>query len=284
MHEGCPDLLAEYLGTPYTMERLSGVGGSGCHVARGPLGEAVLKCDLPPREEYFYREWAPLLRRKGLATPELLASGADPSWVLLERLPATLSSERWQGDSEVVAYLARWHQTSVELLNDANMGYVYAWDHSVLEELSGFIDAKTLEQIGSVIDRHRTEFQSLFEPLTWIHGDPNPTNWLVTASGDLALIDWSRYGRAHPAIDLAISLAGLPDWDVIRNLAQQYRVVNPDLVKHSHPLDQAIALGKLWTAIDFFVMGQRGALSADGNQGLEMLQMRLAPWLRSLFE
>lgn len=284
VREKYQNILVEHVGWPYTMERLSGVGGPGCHVVHGPLGDVVLKDEVPRREAHFYGEVAPRVRATGLGIPKLVASGEDPYWILLEHVPSKLPNDRWQGDQGIAIYLARWHQMSSALLAHSHMKYVYVWDPQTLEQLSGFVDAETLRQIGVVIDRHREGFDALFEPICGIHGDPNPTNWLLTASGDLVLIDWSRYGMAHPAIDLAISLGGLPDWDVIRHLARQYHVQNPRAVEDLDALVLAIALGKLWTYIDFLAMAQRGELSTDGDSGLRMLQLRLGPWITSLFE
>ncbi len=275
--------LTEYVGTPYTTERISGVGGPGCHVVRGSRGEAILKYEIPEREEYFYRVVAPRLSREGLASASLLASGTSPTWILLERLPSTLPTDRWQGDRDVMRYLARWHQLSDHLVPDLRVGYDYAWDGHAFEELTGWVGTDTLSRLESIVDERHDAFLDLFEPITWIHGDPNPTNWLLTASGDVTLVDWSRFGKANPALDLAVSIPGMPTWDLILSQAKKYLVFNPAIKKSAEALAQTTALGKLWTFMDFLLMGKRGELSIEGNQGINMLSLRLDPWLRALF-
>ena len=276
-------ILEAEVGSPFTLTRLTGVGGPGCYRVQGSSRSAILKYELPEREASFYREWAPRLQQAGLAVPHLLASGHELSWILLEALPLPLPQNRWQGDPEVLRYLGTWHRVSQGWLGESVDGYGYAWDGQVLEELRGFLNDQTLEQMAAIISMQWDAWEMLFEPITWIHGDPNPTNWLLTPSGALALIDWSRYGRAHPAIDLAISMPGLPTMDLCVEQAQKYLRFNPELSLHAEPLGRSIALGKLWTFIDFLAMAQRGELSGDGNQGVEMLSARLGPWLNSVF-
>lgn len=276
-------ILEAEVGSPLTLSRLPGVGGPGCYWVKGPDRDAILKYGLPERQAWFYREWAPRLQASGLAVPRLLASGYRPDWILLEKLPSALPQDRWQGDPEVLRYLAAWHRLSQDWLGELVDGYGYGWHDQTLEELRGLVDDRTLDQMADIISLQRTLWEQLFQPMAWIHGDPNPTNWLLTASGRIALIDWSRYGRAHPAIDLAISMPGLPTSDLFMKQAQQYLQFNPDLSPQAEPLGRIIALGKLWTCIDFMAMAKRGELSADGKKGVEMLTTGLGGWINSVF-
>ena len=276
-------LLEAEVGSPLTFTRLPGVGGPGCYRVQGLSREAIFKYGLPERESFFYREWAPRLQQADLAVPRLLAAGYEPTWILLERLPTSLPPDRWQGDPEVLRYLATWHRLSQDWPGESVDGYGYTWNGQVLNELMGFLDEGTLGQIAEIIAMQGDAWDILCKPITWIHGDPNPTNWLLTASGTPALIDWSRYGRAHPAIDLAISMPGLPPLDRCVEQAEHYLRFNPELSPNGEQLGRSIALGKLWTLIDFLGMAKRGELSPDGNQGVKMLTERLGTWINSVF-
>lgn len=48
------------------------------------------------------------------------------------------------------------------------------------------------------------------EPVSAVHGDPNPTNLLLTAEGQLALIDWDEARTDLSALDMAADVDAAP--------------------------------------------------------------------------
>lgn len=254
------------------MERLTGAGGGGAFHVRGSRRAAVLKIGVEAPELAFYRAAADPLRARGVMVPVLLASGDDPAWILLQYFPGTLSRDRWGVDADVVQYLARWHAVAPSVLDAHPIpAHVFRWEDALL----------SLPQhpaLGSV----SAELDDIFSPVGWVHGDPNVTNWVATEDGVLALTDWARVGRAHPAVDLAILLPGLPEVNTFRQLAEAYCTVRPQ-AGPAPRLARLMAVAKWWTALEFLDWARQGRLNRDAEPGLRMLEARLPDWTRATF-
>ncbi len=263
--------LAPYLGHPVSLKRLNSAGGPGAFYVHGSREDAVLKLGIEAPEEAFYREASGSLQAAGLRVPTLLASGDNPRWVLLEYLPWSLPRKRWGRDPAAIRYLARWHALAPMVL-DAGVfpSYTFRWDDNLI---SLDLDPSP----GVLVGRFSDELHEIFSSVGWVHGDTNVTNWRIAPDGALALTDWARLGRAHPAIDLAILQPGLPDWDALSDLADAYCTLRPQ-AGPARRLARFMALAKWWSALDFLDMGRQGKLTADGQAGLSMLAERLPEW------
>lgn len=277
------EALEQWAGKSRRERALAGAGGPGTLLVTGTVGAVVLKRGVPYREVYLYEAVGERLRGRGLSVPRLRASGRNPDWIVLEFLPEPLPQERWENDPEVLSYLARLHRQSPALLSGCLDPYKFSWDETALAALSTLVDGGLAGRVAGILRDNAALFSSLFSPVTWIHGDPNPTNWLLTHGGSVALTDWSRYGRAHPAVDIAIALPGLPYLEVLQHSAETYCILNGDLVGNPSDMARRVALAKLWSFLDFLLMAYRGELGSIAGPAVEMLRERLAQWVAAVF-
>lgn len=76
-----PPMVREYLsaahGESRAVERLGGMGGGRVYRVRCPSGAVVVKGGARAAEVHFYREVAPILAARGVATPALEWAGED---------------------------------------------------------------------------------------------------------------------------------------------------------------------------------------------------------------
>lgn len=279
------DAIRDRTGSPYQIRRLPGAGGPGCWRVQGPLGSVVLKPDVPRRERLFYEHFAPRLADKGLATPRLHASGTAPDWIVLEWVERSLSYSAWGRDSGVFAYLATWHEAGREIMGRFDESFRFRGPGLNQEAVVSLLPKVPAGQILHLIHESLEQFHGLLEPVSWVHGDTNPTNWLVASDGTRVLTDWSRYGQAHPAMDVAIFLPALPTPSQIRDAAQRYaRVQNsPGKKPKIQELCRNIAFAKLWSVIDFLGMVWRGEVTEATQPALIMLQASLEQWVPAVF-
>lgn len=121
-------------------------------------------------------------------------------------------------------------------------------------------------------------------PQCWISGDPNPTNWGLRADGTLVLYDWERFGRATPAIDLAITVPGLGNWADFQMVATTYLQQEKN---SSSPTPQEVALltgevaaAKVWSVIEYVSQYQMGAITRSPQ--IDMLIQRIPAWVEHI--
>jgi aminoglycoside phosphotransferase (APT) family kinase protein len=129
---------------------------------------------------------------------------------------------------------------------------------------------------------------ALFEPHCLISGDPNPTNWGLRADGTVVLFDWERFGLGAPALDVAISMPGLPS----PNGGPEERVASrylefwaatggePPATVRQFAAD--IRRAKLWTIVEFLEAHASGELPAEAGETAAMLAAWLPQGVRSI--
>ncbi len=285
-----PPAVLEATGTPVTAMRLSGAGGPGSFRVEGPRGAIVYKRGVPARELAWHRWCAPraaALAAAGCWTAPLVASGAGPHpWLALAWAGEPLPRDRW-GTAPVLAALAAWHRAGALWDGSLDDAYPFAWDDALTGDALAALPASGRAAVGEAWERGAEVAQrDLFAPPgEAIHGDPNPTNWLVAADGPesrLVLVDWARPGRAHPAIDVAIALPGLPTWERAGEAAEAYLAARPEV--HRPDADawtRRILLAKLWSAVEFLAMATRAELSPDADAALAFLREDLPEWSKS---
>lgn len=268
-------VLSDRVGRVRRVEDLAG-GQTGARVAAivGERGAAVLKVPAPLREIQLYATGAESLRCWGVSIPACYAhGGADGGrWVMLEYVR---SPWPWTGHDlggEPVAALARLHQGGwggPALTPDP---YVPAWPRSLSVAAAELWPEVKRPSVRQRMEAVRSGMAALFTPLTVLSGDPNPTNWRRRHNGVPVLLDWERAGMGHPAVDLAISLPGLPlDDSPYRVLAARYRAAWVfggawDIAA----LTRDIRAAKLFVAVEYLGMVGAGrvAVTADKVEAL----------------
>lgn len=235
-------------------------GGQVVRVSSG-IGSAIVKRSARPTEARFYARVAPRLVTAGIGLPACYWYGEDAgqTWLVLEDIPTPLpfSRDAPLPDARVLDTLQRLHRVSLPESPDA--WWRPAWPESLTAQA---LAAPELVPSGlaATLDRLRVAAQPLFRPDGWISGDPNPMNWGIRPDGTAVLFDWERFGRGTPAIDLAITIAGLGTPDDYRTLARRVSAHYPD-TGSTEELAQDIALAKCWTVVELFA----GAVSGDAN-------------------
>jgi len=228
---------------------------------------------------------SPMLRRQSIRVPKLLDAGLDPvSWLVLEALPETLPRARWLGDPDTIAYLAQWHSQGTELMRGFPYGFRFHWDEALMDNAVTTLESDVATRLHQISRQFSDEFEELFQPVVWIHGDPNPSNWLIDSQGQVVLTDWARVGHGHPAIDLAILMAGMPDRGRVVKVVRRYREFHAMPSASESHLVTLVTLAKLWSFVDFIAMSNRGELSQDGSESLGWLKKELRPWVAQIFE
>jgi hypothetical protein len=91
------------------------------------------------------------------------------------------------------------------------------------------------------------------------------------------LYDWERLGQATAAIDLAITIPGLSDWQAFGQVATQYLAAHDAPQSAVHQLTYEIALAKVWNVTEFLSLAALGQV-AD-TSGVPSLVQRLPAWL-----
>ncbi len=197
-----PAALREATGTPFAVTRLAGVGGPGSFRVEGPRATVIYKRGVPPRELAWYRRCAPHaagLAAAGCRTAPLVASGHDPDpWLALGWAGPPLPRERW-GTPLVLAALASWHRAAALWEGPLGDAYPFAWDDGLTRDALEVLAAPDRLAVRDGWGRAAEEAQrELFAPPGHaIHGDPNPTNWLLAADAEespLVLVDWGDPG------------------------------------------------------------------------------------------
>jgi aminoglycoside phosphotransferase (APT) family kinase protein len=173
-------------------------------------------------------------------------AGVFEGWLVLEYVPRALPRARWRADAQVLGALARLHGCALPL--EEGDRFRPRWP----EEWKGSVAGAR-----AALERLRREALPLLEPGVWISGDPNPTNWGVRANREVVLFDWERFGRGHPALDLAITVPGLGGAADFEAVARAYERAGGTRVGA-----RAIAVAKAWSVVEFLATAPPQASSA----------------------
>ncbi|HYF78591.1 MAG TPA: aminoglycoside phosphotransferase family protein [Symbiobacteriaceae bacterium] len=269
--ENWPSTLVAHLvgtwGHPVGVNRLSGIGGPGSFHVTFPGVEVVVKTG---REGLFYKRAAPLLRARGVTVPAVWR--ADEGWVVMEYIPHPLPRSRWVGDAAVVGALARLHGSTLGEQCPLPDPYRPGWSADMTGAALSCLDSTGAAQARPLLLRLQEQCQPLFEPVCWISGDPNPTNWGVREDGSVVLFDWERFGLGAPALDLAITVPGLvspnggPERAVADRYCEQWSALYGDSLAPPANLVPDMRRAKVWTAVELLDAWTRGALP-EGTRG-----------------
>jgi hypothetical protein len=236
---------------------------SGARVERlhGTSGTLILKQTPRATEPDVYRSIAPILRDHGINLPECFGIWDDKRhWLLLEDVPAPLPRERWIADPGQLELLARLHALPVGLLAPLRERYRPAWDDALTEAALALLPDVDPDLLRTT----QADSQPLFIESAVISGDPNPQNWGVRDDGALVLFDWERLTLGDPAIDLAITVPGLPDIAPYQHVAARYvEITRSD--DDVTTLVQRMRLAKLWTVIELLAGVTRGNVDRNGT-------------------
>ncbi|HEX7065056.1 MAG TPA: phosphotransferase [Bacillales bacterium] len=112
-------------------------------------------------------------------------------------------------------------------------------------------------EIKPLLEAVKERSRQIFQPLCWISGDPNPTNWGIRNTGKLVLFDWERAGYGHPAIDLAITMPGLGTSDhsleslIAKRYLDLWRGADLEVPFTEQELTREINTAKIWSTVEF---------------------------------
>lgn len=251
------------VGAIVTEQPLDDLSGRRVRLLEGPLGRAVLKAAPHAREVRFYRDLAAVLD-PGIAVPRVF--WVDQSWLLLEHLPEPLTRERWLADTAVMRSLAALHRSerAHALLVDP---FRPAWTAELIQAAVGRLAPAHRVRTTRALERLRLEADRWLSGDVLVSGDPNPGNWGVRGDGTVVLFDWERIGLATPAVDVAITVPGLPSRDQLELATAAYLgVQHRDVVQWStQEFTRGLAVVKTWTYLE---------LLADDREVPELVRAR----------
>lgn len=236
------------VGAPVTEHLLGGLGGRQVLRLDGPSGRAVLKTSPHPRELRFYRDLAPVLE-PGIAVPQ--AFWCDQDHLLLEHLSEPLTRERWLADAAVMRSLAALHRSERArlLLRDP---FRPGWTPELSAAAVARLAPGRREATERALERLRLEADRWLVGEVLVSADPNPLNWGVRADGAVVLFDWERVGLATPAVDVAVTVPGLPSRDQLELATAAYLgVQDRDVIQWSNEeFTRGLAVVKTWTCVE----------------------------------
>lgn len=254
------DFLTHY-GAPVEVEPMYGLSHNRIWRVCFPQICVVVKEQAVEAE--FYRHIAPNLM--DVPIPALIASHAD--WLILEFIPHSLPRERWLADSDVMAALRVLHHSTATASANWPTLFRPAWNDRMTKTVLKVLP--DCELFADTLQALQMQAQSLFQPLCWISGDPNPANWGVRGDGAVILFDWERFGRGTPALDLAITISGMGSPEAFRVVAEQYG---------GAVQARDIALAKVWNVVEFLANADQMA----DKTIVPMLVNALPYWLKTI--
>ena len=274
--------LATIVGAIETVEPLGGLSGSPVLRVRGAGGSVVVKGGARAAELEFYRVVAPLLSDRGVATPGVRWAGqaAGRRWLVLEDVARSLPRERWLADAEVLAVLARLHESEGLPALRSRDAYRPAWTASTTASALAALPSAEADHLAPPLTALAGAAGGLFAPRCPVSGDPNPTNWGLRDDGTLVLFDWERFGRGTPALDLAPTLPGLGTAADYHRVARRYLAAARNRGRSAEVLARDVGLAKAWTAVEFLAGATEGRVP-DGPH-LTWLREHFPPWVRAL--
>jgi len=274
-------LMAHLIGQYGDPQKIDHLGGHTRALVRCVWFEQkslVIKATSNDREVSFYGTIAPVLRKEGVPIPDLewIHQEAEHSWMLvLEHIPLKLPRDRWLADPEILQALFRLHTYSGRQQTDSVFHPV--WSDEMTAGAASYFPEPIKEKLQHLLDQMRIKAVHLLEPLCWISGDPNPTNWGLRLNDQAILFDWERFGRGHPALDLAITIPGLGREADFHRVAAEYLKGRLGDNEGVMQLSRDIALAKTWTVVEFLHEVRSGE-TRDGIE-LDWLLSSLPQWL-----
>lgn len=271
--------LQERYRLPTAITRLYGLGHNAIWKAEFATISWIIKRS---KEIRFYREIAPELERQGvpLVRLEWADSQAEGEWFVVEFIPNPLPRERWRGDTDVMRALHNLH-TSVLSTNIQTSGlFAPRWDEALTQTALRFFTEA--DRLRPALQQLQVASQPLFESRCWISGDPNPMNWGVRNDGAVVLFDWERFGRGTPALDIAITLPGLPTAAEFAQAAAVYcrNDVGGTDGRKVERFTADLARAKVWNVVEFLGMMHAGGV-AD-TRALTWIQEQFPAWVAHL--
>ncbi len=243
---------AGIVGRPVTTDPLAGMSGSRVVRVAGSGGTLVAKANVSPRELSVYLTLPPVFADNRIRIPGChgTVDTGDEHWLLLEDIPSPLPRERWLGDPAVMAILRRLHRLAPATLDALPDLFRPGWTEAMDLAALRWLDEKP--DLASRLAASRHEAVSLFAPVGPISGDPNPLNWGLSRNGEIVLMDWERIGLGHPALDVAITVPGLPTLAELDRVRDAYRAAETSMSGyHDSVMTRLLVLAKLWTLVDF---------------------------------
>lgn len=243
-------LLKRY-GTATLIEPLSGQSRSNVWRVHFRSRSVIVKAKAHPHEVAFYKVAAPWLRLQGLPIPnmEWCWTSDDISWLIIEDVSQPLPCTRWRADSEILKVLGRLHQLPLNKQLKRSLLFRPRWTATMTRKALTYLPSDHAIWMLPRLELLRHKYEHLFLPDCYISGDPNPTNWGISEDGKLMLYDWERFGLGKPALDLAITIAGLGNMTTFREVAASYNKINAHSAVES--LARDIATAKVWSLIEF---------------------------------
>lgn len=249
------DAVRELCGPGPRTTALSGMSGRSVVRVSGPAGDVVVKGPAHPREGDFYRRFASAVRAGGLAVPRvhLVRDSPEGPWLVLDHVPGALPPSRWLADPAVLDGLAALHGRA-----DALAGLTHPfrpeWTAGQTEAALARLPAGHRAAAGVVLRDWQDEAEPWLTGSTPVSGDPNPRNWGVDGTGRVVLFDWERAGLATAALDLAITVPGLPTIEDVARVVDGYGSAlvrtGAALLTGTAALERGVQLCKAWTVVE----------------------------------
>lgn len=214
-------LVRGLVGT-FTVAASSGLSGSRVFHVTGRSRDVAVKLDASSRELHFLTDHAEPLRAAGVDSARLLAHGGDESapWLVLEWIDAPLPQERWGPDPQVLELLASLHAAARP--TDPDRLFLPSWSIQMTAIARARVVAVRDESWAAVERAREVALPLLASRRSLVSADTSPRNWAMRSDGSPVLLDWERFGRAAPEIDVAILVPGLPATTAFVEVASAY--------------------------------------------------------------
>ncbi len=277
-------VLLESYGVPLHIANLPGGLSHAVWRVQSPKHSVVVKRCTQPREGIFYEKVAPTLAALDIPIPRLEWSGRDAEtfWLVLEDIPTPLPRGRWSADQELLTVLHRLHHRLP--LHLAFAPFEPGWSDAMTNEALACFPSTQARRLAPIFADLQLSHQRLFAPRCWISGDPNPTNWGLREDETLVLYDWERFGKATPALDLAITVPGLSERAVFQAVATIYLRLDrraSSLMPQEMPLfTQEIVVAKIWSIIEYLSHYHTGAIARSPR--IDLLIQQLPAWVEKI--
>lgn len=268
--------IAARAGEPVVSTPLRGTSGRDVEAIEGPLGRLVLKASPHPREVQFYRDLVPRLDT-GIVAPQCFL--ADDDWLLLEHVDEPLPRQRWLADTSMMRALASLHRSrsARTCMTDP---FLPAWTPELNSGAVALVAREDRAAARRALHRLHGESGQWLSGDVLVSADPDPDNWGVRRDGTLVLFDWERTGLATPAVDVALTVRGLPSRDQLRLSAAAYLDVQERDHIHwsAEDFTFGLAVVKAWACVELLAREDTEPLSPE----LRSLAIALPAWLAQI--
>ncbi|MFN8530952.1 MAG: phosphotransferase [Anaerolineae bacterium] len=289
--------LRNVYGEPVAVALLAGKSGAAVFRCTFTFATVILKATVMrwegefSAEAAFYQRAAPHVRAARVPIPDCyrIIDEAPEVWLVLENMPELLPRSRWTApDDERLEALARLHTIPLTAIPRWKPIYQPGWSAEMTDQALSHFGPAARSELAPQLETVRLACQPTFIPESWISADPNPRNWGIRESGDLALFDWERFTSASPAIDVAIQIGGMGDRSLFRQHADADCRVRERLgIPYPISADQlshAVMLAKVWSVIEYLSSFVRSGAPPDSvvDQLRGSSNGSLSEWLKSL--